>query len=153
MKKNKTIAIGILFLILYIVAVVVICQVYDGNLNIIERGYPSTEKTDFAIAFAWAPITLACIAMAVFVAGIVAYVAKRGELSFKKEIVSVVFEIIVGVIYSLSVLAIARDISVAAYKALTITACVLFALYLAYRCADIVVKAYRSGRVIAAEAH
>ena len=60
---------------------------------------------------------------------------------------SIAFEIIVGVVYALPVLAITKNIPTTAYKVLTIVSCALFAAYLLYRIVDISVKAYRGGRV------
>lgn len=146
-SKKKYAVFGVVAAILYIALFVFVYEVYDQNVAIIDRGYPSTEKTYFALSCGWAPIALTCIAAAVFIASVVAYVFKRGEISFKKEALSIAFEIIVGVAYALPVLAITKNIPTTAYKVLTIVSCVLFAIYLAYRIADISVKAYRGGKM------
>ena len=146
-SKKKYAVFGVVAAILYVALFVFVYEVFDHNGAIIERGYPSTEKTYFALSCGWAPIALTCIAAAVFIASVVAYVFKRGEISFKKEALSIAFEIIVGVIYALPVLAITKNIPTTAYKVLTIVSCVLFAIYLAYRIADISVKAYRGGKM------
>lgn len=146
-SKKKYAIFEVIVTILYIALFVFVYEVYDQNVAIIDRGYPSTEKTYFALSCGWAPIALTCIAAAVFIASVVAYVFKRGEISFKKEAVSIAFEIIVGVVYALPVLAITKNIPTTAYKVLTIVSCALFAAYLLYRIVDISVKAYRGGRV------
>ena len=146
-SKKKYAVFGVVAAILYVALFVFVYEVYDQNVAIIDRGYPSTEKTYFALSCGWAPIALTCIAAAVFIASVVAYVFKRGEISFKKEAVSIAFEIIVGVVYALPVLAITKNIPTTAYKVLTIVSCALFAAYLLYRIVDISVKAYRGGRV------
>lgn len=145
--KNNKIVLTVICFIIYALGVIAVYEVYDQNGAIIERGYPSTEKTYFALSCGWAPIALTCIAAAVFIASVVAYVFKRGEISFKKEALSIAFEIIVGVAYALPVLAITKNIPTTAYKVLTIVSCALFAAYLLYRIVDISVKAYRGGRV------
>lgn len=146
-SKKKYAVFGVVAAILYVALFVFVYEVFDQNGAIIERGYPSTEKTYFALSCGWLPIALTCVAAAVFIASVVAYVFKRGEISVKKDAVAIAFEIIVGVIYALPVLAITKNIPTTAYKVLTIVSCVLFAIYLAYRIADISVKAYRGGRV------
>ena len=146
-SKKKYAVFGVVAAILYVALLVFVYEVFDHNGAIVERGYPSTEKTYFALSCGWLPIALTCLAAAVFIASVVAYVLKRGEISFKKDAVAIAFEIIVGVIYALPVLAITKNIPTTAYKVLTIVSCVLFAIYLAYRIADISVKAYRGGKM------
>lgn len=146
-SKKKYAVFGVVAAILYVALLVFVYEVFDHNGAIVERGYPSTEKTCFALSCGWLPIALTCVAAAVFIASVVAYVFKRGEISVKKDAVAIAFEIIVGVIYALPVLAITKNIPTTAYKVLTIVSCVLFAIYLAYRIADISVKAYRGGKM------
>lgn len=146
-SKKKYAVFGVVAAILYVALFVLVYEVFDHNGAIIERGYPSTEKTYFALSSGWLPVALTCVAAAVFIASVVAHVLKRGEISFKKDAVAIAIEIIVGVIYALPVLAITKNIPTTAYKVLTIVSCVLFAIYLAYRIADISVKAYRGGKM------
>lgn len=71
-SKKKYAIFEVIVTILYIALFVFVYEVYDQNVAIIDRGYPSTEKTYFALSCGWAPIALTCIAAAVFIASVVA---------------------------------------------------------------------------------
>lgn len=145
MKKDKRkIFPSVVISLLWVLELVFVYEIYTWYIAIVDRGYHPTEITYFAISFGWLPIALICIALSVFIAGVIVYAVKRRNISIKAEALTLVLGLVVCVFYALPVTTLDWGISFTQYRAMAIASCVLYAVYLLCRGIVFIVKQYKN---------